>query len=459
MIERNNNLLIPNPGTLTIQGLSASPGYNLSVTTGGLIIATAGGSGGGETLAQTLAIGNSTGGNNIVMSNNDKIVAGGASGVAITSLTFSVSGLGSHGTNSIVITDNSGNLSTEVTDWSNVFVRNAPVPYNDNATTLYKINFGSSNAQFQATEINFPLLTTLTQPSSGNSSLQIVAKPTLTTLYFPLLTNVIGRILVQHASGGVIDSINFASLTQSSNINLQGPLVTSINIDNLETADNLNLSSLDILSTLNLSNFKYSSVNVSINSCASLTSINLGNLILVNALEINPNTTSLTTLLLGTFSTVGSLQLRNLGGFVGPLNLSGLTQGDQITIADNADLIGITMSSLTTNLSVGLDFGNSPSLLSIDISSLINVGGFLHGNACSSLTTILINNAIDTIDVSFTSCALDQTTVDNILIALDTAGNSNGTVDLSGGTSASPSVTGAAAAASLIGKGWTVNTN
>ena len=56
-------------------------------------------------------------------------------------------------------------------------------------------------------------------------------------------------------------------------------------------------------------------------------------------------------------------------------------------------------------------------------------------------------------------CALDQTSVDNILVSLDTAGQSNGVVNLDGGTSAAPSATGLAAKASLQGKGWTVFTN
>lgn len=57
------------------------------------------------------------------------------------------------------------------------------------------------------------------------------------------------------------------------------------------------------------------------------------------------------------------------------------------------------------------------------------------------------------------NCALTQTSVDNILVSLDTAGQSNGFVNLDGGTSASPSSTGLAAKASLQARGWTVLTN
>jgi hypothetical protein len=60
---------------------------------------------------------------------------------------------------------------------------------------------------------------------------------------------------------------------------------------------------------------------------------------------------------------------------------------------------------------------------------------------------------------AWANCALSQTSVNNILISLNTAGQSNGTVNLNGGTSAAPSGAGATAKLSLQGKGWTVVTN
>jgi hypothetical protein len=69
----------------------------------------------------------------------------------------------------------------------------------------------------------------------------------------------------------------------------------------------------------------------------------------------------------------------------------------------------------------------------------------------SCLATIFTN--------AWQNCALDETSVDNILVSLDTAGQSNGTVNIGGGTSAAPGAAGAAAKVSLEGKGWTVTTN
>ena len=52
--------------------------------------------------------------------------------------------------------------------------------------------------------------------------------------------------------------------------------------------------------------------------------------------------------------------------------------------------------------------------------------------------------------------ALPQATVDALLSALDAAGASNGTCNLSGGANAAPSATGEAAITSLRGRGWAV---
>lgn len=63
-----------------------------------------------------------------------------------------------------------------------------------------------------------------------------------------------------------------------------------------------------------------------------------------------------------------------------------------------------------------------------------------------------------TIDLS--GNALDQTSVDQVLArCVANAGYVAGTVDLSGGTSATPSATGLADKATLIGRGVVVNTN
>lgn len=82
---------------------------------------------------------------------------------------------------------------------------------------------------------------------------------------------------------------------------------------------------------------------------------------------------------------------------------------------------------------------------------------------CSNLVTfppgMFDNSSATSFQDAWLNCALSQQSVDNILISLDTAGQSGGTVNITGGTSSAPGVAGSAAALSLQGKGWTVTTN
>jgi hypothetical protein len=87
---------------------------------------------------------------------------------------------------------------------------------------------------------------------------------------------------------------------------------------------------------------------------------------------------------------------------------------------------------------------------------------------CSALTTFPANafdNSKATVYTStFTGCALTQTSVDNILVSINqsrinTPSLINGTLNMTGGTNATPSATGLAAKAALVAAGWTVTTN
>ena len=69
-------------------------------------------------------------------------------------------------------------------------------------------------------------------------------------------------------------------------------------------------------------------------------------------------------------------------------------------------------------------------------------------------------------NVTITGAALNQASVDGILVSLAALDGTNGTtawssktVNLSGGTSSTPSATGIAATATLVGRGCTVTTN
>lgn len=85
---------------------------------------------------------------------------------------------------------------------------------------------------------------------------------------------------------------------------------------------------------------------------------------------------------------------------------------------------------------------------------------------CTSLTTFpaglfdnCSSNDIYAFYYSWYNCALNQTSVNNILVSLNNSGMINSYVSINGGTSAAPGPAGLAAKLSLQGKGWTVLTN
>jgi hypothetical protein len=97
----------------------------------------------------------------------------------------------------------------------------------------------------------------------------------------------------------------------------------------------------------------------------------------------------------------------------------------------------------------------------LDFTSCVNFSGAWQG--CTSLTTFPAH-AFDNCGASnyadaWVDCALSQQSVDNILVSINTAGQSNGRIDIAGGTSSPLGPTGLAAKLSLVSRGWTVTTN
>jgi hypothetical protein len=169
-----------------------------------------------------------------------------------------------------------------------------------------------------------------------------------------------------------------------------------------------------------------------------------------------------------------------LRSFLAPAFVSAL---GSVLIGSNPSLQTIDLTSLAT---VGADLGFSGNdNIDHNFPALVSVGGAF-GISTSTITSVelpllaFVGGSFGLSDgpissyrlpslttfhgTNFTSrnCALDQATVDHLLVRLDTIkGTFSGPVaiDLSGGTSSAPSATGAAAAASLIGAGNTVTTN
>jgi hypothetical protein len=109
---------------------------------------------------------------------------------------------------------------------------------------------------------------------------------------------------------------------------------------------------------------------------------------------------------------------------------------------------------LTFNLKSGN--GNTLTLNMNNMPNLVTIGG--------AIDFRLVNGGLSgTINLDFTGNALDQTSVDNVLVAVSNAtvvgAPPTKTLDLSGGTSSTPGAAGLAAITTLTGAGWTVTTN
>jgi hypothetical protein len=80
-------------------------------------------------------------------------------------------------------------------------------------------------------------------------------------------------------------------------------------------------------------------------------------------------------------------------------------------------------------------------------------------NVGTGLQHINITGCVNLDDVDLNNNALTEASVDHILITLDDNGLTDGFLYLDGGTNATPSATGLAAATNLVGKGWSVSYN
>ena len=101
------------------------------------------------------------------------------------------------------------------------------------------------------------------------------------------------------------------------------------------------------------------------------------------------------------------------------------------------------------NITGALNLSAMPALLGFD----------LYGNEGLTSVTISSSQPLGGISIYLDGCALTETAVNNVLVALAANAVESGSVDLSGGTNAIPGATGLAAKTTLEGKGWTVEVN
>lgn len=143
--------------------------------------------------------------------------------------------------------------------------------------------------------------------------------------------------------------------------------------------------------------------------------------------------------------------------FIDELDLDVLEEvTGQIIVFGNPVLATVDLSSLQECSSIIL--GGS-TITTIDLSALVTVSS-INVSDNASLATASVSDATTCIDISFADCALNTASVNGILADINTAGQINGTLNLGGGTNASP--TGGVLNAdyvALVGNGWTVTIN
>ena len=146
----------------------------------------------------------------------------------------------------------------------------------------------------------------------------------------------------------------------------------------------------------------------------------------------------------------------------GTLDPSTWPDMDQFPVLEDMWISG---NGLTGDLSITSTSITSAWLYDNDFSTIDLSGAFPSGTHYvdaydnPNCTTITIDNCPGLTELDASGCALTQTNIDYILATLDANGASNGEVDLSGGTSSSPSTAGLTSQANLESKGWTVTVN
>jgi hypothetical protein len=211
---------------------------------------------------------------------------------------------------------------------------------------------------------------------------------------------------------------------------------------------NLNFTSLTHIGT---------DLSISSSNSAVVTSINFSNLVSVGG---NISITSQ--------SAITSFNFNSLATCFAAITISGLTS-----------LTSISFPSLTTlnnnNVSTALIVSTCAALTSFTLPNIVRI--YSSGSTCinftsgtANLTTFSFGSGLKQVggtlgNVVFTSCALNQASVDNILVRLAALDGTNGTTAFLSrtvtitGTSSTPSATGLAAKATLQGRGCTVTTN
>ena len=309
--------------------------------------------------------------------------------------------------------------------------------------------FDFSNLNNFAGTLSFPKLKTGGFLLSGPSK--------ITTLNLPELVNGIYDLKVNAgnaASIPFISSINAPKMKCINKIDLSLlPLLTTVSFPELEfiNPDNNNNFNTQYATTINLPKLKFTgNIFNQSNTTMPLTNFDINSLVWA---------------MNGLFGFSTNITFPNLT----TINAPEFVYNSMIN--KNTSGLDAFTYSMWNNVSL-VNIASAPSLTTVNFPKLRFSGGSPTINIASApaLTTFTINQTPSFIGGNFviTNAALNQASVDGILTALaylngtvnsPYAAYSNKTVNLSGGTSATPSATGLAAKATLVARGCTVTHN
>ena len=291
--------------------------------------------------------------------------------------------------------------------------------------------------------------------------------------------------------GSTIGTLDLSGCTNALVVRLGGPVPTSITLPptlqeltianvnfTLMTFAVLDVSGSDIQTFF--ANHGDFTAGLDLSNCPNLTTVNL-DYCSFGVLDLT--TLSLTSFVAAgaTFTSVDLSGMTSLtiaradGATLTSIDVSGCTTMTNFYLT-GAALVSADLSNCTslnfllidnTQGSFSLNLSNCTALADLRADSLSEVAS-MNITGCSGLTGIFMPNVPNLVTVTLTTmpasvvmagAALNVASVNAILIAADANGALSGTMDLSGGTSAVPTLGGLVAKANLISKGWTVATN
>lgn len=262
--------------------------------------------------------------------------------------------------------------------------------------------------------------------------------------------------------------------TYTENASAAWPHVTSLIFWNLvqlgcSNSSGFNFGTMASLTTLGFPALVTLSTSFQPSGMASLTSIDLSALETVTGTFAPTVMASLTTLSAANLKYIGNSLSVGTMALLTTLDLTGLeVVGNGISLGTLASLVTLSLDSLSL---VGntISFTGTAGVFTTFYAPVLRGCGqiILGGNALANVTIGSSSTLKEvTGNVTITNAALTQASVDHILVQLSLLDGTNGTtsydsktVNLSGGTSSTPSATGLAAKVVLQARGCTVTNN